>query len=248
MSKSESLKKVLVIISTIGIIFVNWMAAMGNIGGITPDVISSKYPTVITPAGYTFSIWGIIYLGLIAFSIFQALPSNTNVFRQIRSPYIFSCVANCGWIYLWHHEMIVLSVFVILLLLASLALIGFNLRDESSIGENLFAKLPFGVYFGWVTAATFINITIALLYLGFNASETVSLALGCFIILLTAIVGVIMRERLTNSGYPLALAWAYTGIAVKQGPHTAIVIFCALGVIVSLFSALSFVLKEPSKN
>ena len=102
----EKLQQFLVIAATVGMIIFNWLAATGVLGGIDTGAVSDKYDTHITPAGYAFAIWSLIYLGMIAFSIYQALPSQAARFRGLRRIYIISCVANCAWLYVWSQELI----------------------------------------------------------------------------------------------------------------------------------------------
>jgi len=244
---NERLKSILVIIATIGVLMVNSIASKGYINNVTTGEISDKYPTFVTPAGYAFAIWGLIYLGLIAFSLYQLLPSKTDDYRQIRTVYILSCAANCAWIYFWHYEMILASLAVIFVLLGTLVFINLNLRKSNSTAETVLARVPFAIYFGWVTVATILNFTIALVYLGIKSSETVSIILACVLIAVAVILGALIRPIISNSVYPVAIAWALTAIAVKQSGKTAIVIFCAFGVIALLLSALSFVLKDNPK-
>ena len=71
-AENEAFRSILVLVATIGMIVFNWLAAVGRVSGVTPDVISAKYPTMITPAGYGFAIWNLIYLGMIAFSIYRS--------------------------------------------------------------------------------------------------------------------------------------------------------------------------------
>lgn len=241
--KSARLKSILVIVATVGVIAFNYLAAMGYINDVTPGYVSDKYPSLITPAGYAFSIWSLIYLGLIAFSIYQALPANAERFRSLRSVYILSCAANCGWIYFWHHEAILISVGVIFLLLGTLAFINVNLRKTETAGEFWFAKFPFGLYFGWVTAASILNATIALIYLKIQIADSVAVFLGAGLLLIAAALGVIIRFRLNNPFYPLAIAWALTAIAVKQSGQTLVVAAAAVGVIISLIAAISYLVK-----
>ncbi len=242
--QSDILKQILVIIATIGTVAVNWLASTGRINGVTPKEISDKYLTSLTPAGYAFTIWALIYVGLIAFSIYQALPSKAARFRSLRSIYILSCVVNCGWIYLWHYNQILACLAVIFVLLLTLAIINLNVRNTESTAEILCVSTPFALYFGWVTVATILNATIALKYLGFAPSETVTSVLACALIAIAAAFGVIFRQILSNSAYPLAIAWALTAIGVAQSGKTAIVIFAAFGTITCLLSALSFFLKD----
>ena len=150
---NNKLQPILVLVATAGMIVFNYFAATGILGGVDTGAISDKYPTVITPAGFAFAIWSVIYAGCVAFSIYQLLPSQLEKFQAIRRVYIVSCVANCAWLYFWSQEMIVLCVGVILILLASVGYISFKLRKTETTGEYWLAKFPFGIYFGWVTAA-----------------------------------------------------------------------------------------------
>ncbi len=234
----------MVIIATIGTLAVNWLASTGKIGNILPKEVSDKYYTSITPAGYAFSIWGLIYLGLIAFSIYQALPSKAERFRNLRSIYILSCVANCAWIYLFHFEMMTASLGVMFVLLLSLVFINLSARNSESTAETLLVSTPFALYFGWVTVATILNFTIALKKFGFEPSETTTTILACVLIVIAAVFAAVFRPILSNSAYPLAIAWALTAIGVEQSGKTAIVIFAAFGTIAALLAALSFFLKN----
>lgn len=240
--QSQWLKQILVIVATIGTIAVNWIASTGRIGGVTPGEISEKYFTTLTPAGYAFSIWALIYTSLIVFSIYQALPANAQKFGNLRSLYIFSCAANCAWVYMWHFEQIWTCLAIILVLWLTLGIISFGLRKTESTAETLFAATPFALYFGWVTAASILNFVIALKYSGIETSTV----LACALITLAAALGAIIRPILSNSAYPLAIAWALTAIGVSQSGKTAIVIFTAFGTIACLLAALSFVLKDKS--
>lgn len=243
----ERIKQILVVIATAGVILTNWLAAKGFINETMPDIISNKYQTFITPAGYAFAIWSLIYLGLIAFSVYQLLPSKLESFRSIRSVYILSCAANCAWIYFWHHEMILVCLAVIFLLLGMLAFINLKLRKENSTTELWLARTPFALYFGWVTVATILNFAVALVYLDIQFSETAATILACILIVSAVTCGAMIRPIISNSAYPLAIAWALTAIAVKQSGKTAIVIFATFGVIGLLLSALSFVMNEKSR-
>jgi hypothetical protein len=131
-------------------------------------------------------------------------------------------------------------------LLAALALINIKLRTTETSGEYWFAKFPFGLYFGWVTAAAILNATIALVYLKVQVSPAVAVWMGAGLLLIAAALGVLIRLKLNNYFYPLAIAWALTAIAVKQSGATLIVAAAAFGVIATLIAALSFVLNMPS--
>jgi hypothetical protein len=237
-NNSQRIKQILVIVATVGVIIINYLAGTGYINNRTPEFISDQYPTWITPAGYAFSIWGLIYLGLAAFSIYQALPKNSDRFVQLRSLYIQSCVANCLWLYLWHYDQILGSLAVMFVLLGILVLINLNLRAYDSKTDFWLVRVPFNIYFGWITVASILNATIALVYLGVSISTSVTTVLACVLLIVATVLGVLMRNNFQNAAYPLTVAWALTAIAVKQSGKTAIVTVAAFSVIALLFSAL----------
>lgn len=245
-NNSERLKQILVVLATVGVIVFNWLSAQNRLG-VSMEYISDKYRTEITPAGYAFSIWGLIYLGLIAFSVYQILPRNAAKFAPLRSVFILSCAANCAWLYFWHQEMIVLCAAIILLLLGTLAFINSKLKFTETTADFWLVKFPFGLYFGWTTAATILNSTIALVSLKLQTPDSTAIFLGTALLLTATALGVIIRFKLNNPFYPLAIAWALTAIAVEQSGKTLIVASAAVGVIVLLIAALTFLVLSPNK-
>ena len=245
LNNNQRFKQLLVIIATVGVLVVNYFAGVGYINGVTPEVISDKYPTFVTPSGYAFAIWSLIYLGLIAFSIYQALPSQTDNprFRSIRTVYIANCAANCFWLYLWHYDSILAALAVMFFLLLTLVLINVNLQNTQSTAETWLARIPFSIYFGWITVATILNFSITLVFLGVNTSESNSIILSAILIVVATVLGIFIRFKLAIFAYPLAIAWALTAIAVKQSGKTAIVVCAAFGVIALLVSALTVFLN-----
>ena len=244
-SATDKLRAVLVLAATAGTIAFNLLAATGYVNGVTPQAISEKYPTNITPAGYAFAIWSLIYLGMIAFSIYQMLASNLVRFHGIRSPYIMSCALNCAWIYFWHQEQVAICLAIILGLLAVLLLINVKIRTVDSIADSAIVKATFGIYFGWVTAASLVNFAVLLAYEKVDLGSSAS-TVGVALILFAAAMGVLVRIKLTNYFYPLAIAWALTAIAVKQSGQTWIVSAAAAGVVACLIASLSFVMNLNS--
>lgn len=239
------MRSILVAAATLGVLVFNWLAATGRLGSDT-GAISAKYPTLLTPAGYAFSIWSLIYVGMIAFSVYQMLPANLSRFRAVRSFYIFSCALNCAWLYFWHREQLVICFVIIAALCAVLGVICYLLRDPESTGDTWAAKAPFGIYFGWVTAATLVNLTIMLKSLdAIPGSET---ALAVLLILFASALAVIVRIKLTNYFYPIAVAWALTAIAVRQSGQTLIVTAAAIGVVACLIASASFVMGLRSTD
>lgn len=245
---NEKLMQILVIVATAGVIFVNYLAASGMVNDKTTGELSDRYTTDITPAGYAFTIWSLIYLGLIAFSIYQALPSqrDRDLFQRIRPVYILNCLANCGWIYAWHYELVPLSLLIMLVLLGTLIYINLNLPATASKAETITTRAPFNIYFGWITVATILNASITLVYIGMSFSETVTSVVGAVLIAVATALGVFLGDRLRAVLYPLTIAWGLTAIAVKQSGDTIVVVAAVLGVIALLIAAITVLIgREP---
>jgi len=242
-SKTDLFRALLTIAATVGTIAVNYMAATGKFGGVSVETISNRYPTLITPSGFAFTIWNLIYLGLLVFSIYQIAGNNLSRFRSIRSLYILSCALNCAWIFFWVQERIDISFVIISALFIVLFLIILRVRSHKNYAEYWSVKSPFGLYFGWITAAAVVNLAVLLSSLG----HPISVLTGSLFILAAAAMGVLIRAKFGNYLYPLAIAWAATGIAVKQSGNTWIVVASAAAVVACLIASLSFITKLPTR-
>jgi len=213
---------------------VNGLASASILGGKTTAEISNQYFTLITPAGYVFAIWGIIYALLAVFLVYQALPSQRGSTFQGRVSVLFilSCLFNVGWIFLWQYGYIALSVPFIVALWATLAAIYFRLRVGKSnppLREKACIQLPFSVYFGWITVATFAGAAAALSYAGWVKWTPADATWG---ILLAAIVLAISLTVVTTRrdiAYGLVIIWAFVGIAANQSAVPNIVYVAEIG-------------------
>lgn len=218
--------KLLTVISVVAMVAINALANILPINGITTGQVSDSYPNLFAPAGITFSIWGLIYLLLIGYVSYQFSPKSEErekLFSRINILFIVSSIINSVWIFFWHYKMIALSAFLIIMLLYSLIKIS-SIANEKGfmIKDKLFVKIPFGIYFGWITIATIANITALLVSLGWRNViisdqmwTIIILFIGLIITSLTAI-----RER--NLAYGLVPVWAYLGIYLK---HTSALSF-----------------------
>ncbi len=244
---NDRVRSLLVVLATIATIVFNWIAAAGYVNNVTPQEVSARYETLVTPAGYAFSIWSLIYAGLVAFSLFQLSSRNLERFRAVRSAYILSCALNCAWVYFWHHDQIAICLALIFCLLATVAYINAKLPMGGSAIESLLTRGPFGIYLGWLSAASLVNLAILLRHwnVDLGSGET---AFAVVLILLAATLGVVFRAWLQNYFAPLAIAWALTAIAIRQSGHTAIVTAAAFGVIACLIASLSFIMNLKGTN
>jgi len=230
-------------------ILINGLAGSTTIiAGKNTAQISDANPTLITPAGYVFSIWGIIYILLGVFVVFQALPSQQgrDFQKQIGWLFALSSLANIAWLFLWQFEYLSLSVVLMFLLLSSLILIYLRLGiGKSKVGmrEKLAVHLPFSVYLGWITIASIANVAATLVSIkwdGFGISPETWAAVIIAVALLIAILVVASRK---DVAYALVIIWALVGIAVKQSGNQTIVMLTEVSaVIVTIALAVTILL------
>jgi hypothetical protein len=242
----------LVALSTLAVVVVNGLANALPINNQTTGEISDRFDVFFVPAGYVFSIWGLIYIGLFAYTVYQLLPGQQYKDRLslIAPVYILSSIANITWLLLWHYEIFPLTTVAMLVLLVSLIVIYLILgvgRRNVSAGERWAVHVPFSIYLGWISVATIANITTVLEYLNWDAwglSEQTWTAIMLAAGVVLALLMVITRR---DAVYPLVIAWAFAGIAVRF-PDVSLVFWPA---VIGTFLALAlsfFALYDRSSN
>lgn len=241
----------------IGVIAVNALAELIPIGGLTTGQVSQKYPNLFTPAALTFSIWGLIYLLLGLFILWQwgvgsSAEEVSRVTADLGPLFLLSCILNCFWILSFHMQAIGVSLLCIAGLLLTLILIQAELRTgRLGTARRVMVNAGFDVYYGWIIAATIANAAVLLVKNGwgrFGLSEvfwTVTMiAVGAVI---AALVVLVQKNRLAGA----AVMWAYGGIVLKHlspagygGKYPAVVAAAAI-CIVGIGVAIA-VTKKPS--
>ena len=234
--QNDKLRQFLVVFSVVTMIVMNYLSNARAFGGLTNEDISNKYHTLITPAGYAFSIWGIIFLGLLAFAIYQALPSQrTNQrFRAVGWWVVLNTLCNAIWSPLFNNERIGIALIVILVMLFSVAIIEQRLlmrphtpvvapdldatlpESPASVAETWLARIPFSIYFGWLTVATILNVAVYLKATGFNLLGTSEQTWAVAILIVGLVIGAWLFNRYRSVAYILVFAWAYVAIGVEQ--------------------------------
>jgi hypothetical protein len=221
MNNKDTVRQLVTALAILATLVVNGLANALPLNGLTTGEISDRFDVYFVPAGYVFSIWGVIYLGLIAFAIYQGLPSQRENPRLRRIGYwpAFSCVANIAWLFLWHYERFPLTIVAMVALLLALIVIYLRLgigRTQVSLIERWLVRVPFSIYLGWITVATVANATSLLDYLnwgGWGIGEQT-----WAVIMLVIGVGIATAVSLTRGdvAYMLVIIWAFAGIGVKH--------------------------------
>jgi translocator protein len=207
------------------------------IGGKLTATISDTHPTLITPAGYVFSIWGIIYILLGAFVVYQALPSRSGrgFTEKIGWLFVLSSIINIVWIFVWQFEYLVVSVVLIFLLLASLIAIYLRLGiGKSKVGwdDRLAVHLPFSVYLGWITVASIANVATALVSLNWNGGGISPETWAILVVAVALVITSLMLITRKDVAYSLVIIWALVGIGIKQSGNPTIVMLTQISAVI----------------
>lgn len=218
------------------------------IGGVITGEISDANPSLITPAGFTFAIWLIIYILLGFFVGFQALPRNRDKIwtEKVGWYFVLSSVFNIVWLFLWQFEYLVFSTVVMFLLLFSLMVIYTRLeigRSKVDIREKFLIHVPISVYFGWITIASIANVTTTLVSLnwdGFGLSQEIWALLIIIIALLLTIVVVVKRK---DVAYGLVVVWALLGIWIGQS-NPNVVTMTQISLLIILIGVAITILRD----
>jgi benzodiazapine receptor len=229
---------------------VNGLAGTTLLNGRSTAQVSDLYSSPITPAGYVFAIWGIIYALLLVFVIYQLLPKQKDkpFQRQIGVLFILSSIFNIAWLLLWQYDYITESVILMLALFSTLTAIYLRLgigKSSASLSEKLCVHLPFSVYLGWITVALVANVAAALVSVGWDgfglSAQTWTII--ALVIVLAVTLAVIVARR--DIAYSLVIVWALAGIAVKQSVYPNIVTLAEVAVVIILVTlVLSFAAQK----
>jgi len=236
----DLIRPVAVILAYLAVIVMNTLANVLPLAGRTTGDISDRFPIPFTPAGWVFSIWGVIYLALAVYVIYQARPSRRDdrVLDTVGWLFVLSCAFNIAWLIAWHNLEIGLTLPLMLGLFASLLAIYVTIRnrvetvrssadlatdrqpDASGGALARAVRIPFSIYLGWITVATVANVAIFFYDLGWQPGSDVAVVLSFVLVLVATAIGAWVLYRHEDAVYAAVLVWAFSGIAVKEWDTT----------------------------
>lgn len=251
MARQFQILNIIVLMLTIGI---NYLSNTGSINNETMASISGKYHNLFTPAGYAFSIWGLIYLGLLGFVIYYGpFTKNTEPKEKVVLNtgwwFVISCIANSLWIFTWLHEYTFITIPIMVLLFVSLLKMILNNRDfiqSRDFKTAVFLRLPFYIYAGWVSVALIADVAAYLTKInwsGFGIPET-----GWTILMfaIAALIHLYMIWKRNMSAFALVAVWALIAIAVANRYSNQTVYISAI--VTALFVFVNIIFKLSKKK
>lgn len=253
---SSILRYVNILFFTLTVVVNSLAGSTTILGGQLTSAVSDANPTLITPAGYVFSIWGIIYLLLGIFVVYQALPSQKGKEYQRKIGWLFalSSLINILWIFLWQYNYLSVSVALIFALLVTLILIYVRLgigKLGVTLRERLAVHLPFSVYLGWITVASIANVAVALVSLGWDGFGISPETWAILVVAIALIITILMLIIRKDVAYSLVIIWALVGIGVKQSGNQTILMLAEISVFIVTVALVATVLvsrlrKKPN--
>ncbi|MFD2551770.1 tryptophan-rich sensory protein [Bizionia sediminis] len=221
MQKTLQISNILAFVFTV---FLNYLSNTGAINNQTIGSVSQQVNSLFTPAGYAFSIWGLIYILLLGFIIYQS----RSLFVQVRNNdfilktgwwFVVSCVANAAWIFAWLYGFTGIScVFIFLLLFALLKIVCNNAMElwDAPITTIVFLWWPFVIYSGWVTVASIANVAAYLVKIEWNGFGFLPVTWTLIMICVATAVNLIITWRRNMREFSLVGAWALIAIAIAN--------------------------------
>ena len=243
----------------LGVIAVNALANILPINGYNTGQISAFYPNAFVPAGFTFSIWGVIYLLLLSYSIGytyytlkqEQYPKAFAFIERNNIYFLLTCVFNMSWIVAWHYLQIELSLVIMLLFLITLIqlfLKSSTIVHELTTTQKFILQTPFIVYLGWISVATIANSTALLVAYQWNGFGMPPVYWSAAMILIAILLAVLMLKKFKAIPFALVVAWALWGIYNAQGPAAPILARITAGGIGLLMTASLFTFINNRKD
>lgn len=247
--KKIRLYQFLNVIGFIATIVVNGLANALPLNGVRTGEVADSFPNLFTPADITFAVWGIIYLLLGLFIIYQlgflskGKTKHLELVYSIKWSFFIASAANVAWLFAWHYGRIFISVLIMLILLISLIDLyeRANTIRLTTLFEKLSVKWAFSIYLGWISVATIANITTYLVSVNWNGFGLSEQTWTMIVLLLATVLALGFVFYKKDVAYALVTEWALFGILLKHltvfnGQYTGVITVVAFSMIIILAS------------
>ncbi len=226
MTKQKSWLKILWIsniIAFIAVVIVNYLATSLPIGWFSTWELSDLYPNLFVPVGMTFSIWGLIYLGILWFVIWQIVDlfkkKGSEITKKMWIRFLLSCVANIGRIFAWHYRLVWLSVLIMLFFLVVLIVISYKIKIWKklwTLWDKYLVQVPFSIYLWWISVATIANMATWLVNMWRSGRWISDVRRTMIVIAVATILALFSLFKKNNIVYALVVVRAFIGIILKR--------------------------------
>ena len=226
-------RRILTLASYIATLAVNGAANALPINGQRTADISDRYEVYVVPAGYVFGIWGVIYLGLGAFAVYQTVRGGDPVVDRLGWLPAITGLLNIAWLLCFHYGWFALSVMLMLALLATLIAIHRRLQEVPDTDRlaRWAVRIPFSIYLGWISVAAVANVAQTLDALGFEPTLLPGAWLASIVLAAVALVAGRFVIRYDDATYGAVIVWAFAGIAIKEASTPIVPVVATLGAV-----------------
>ncbi len=246
------LRQVGVVAATIFALTLNVLATTLPLNGQNTGEISDRFPVYFVPAGYVFAIWGVIYIGWIAYTIYQsgARKRHDPLLRSIAPWYMLSALANGLWIVAWHYNFFPLSLAIMLVLLTSLIVIYARLASDPPVSRaaSWMLHLPFSIYLAWVSVATIANATSVFYGLGWTGAGNSGPVWAAIMIGVATVLALAVSWLRADIGFVAVFVWAFVGIYVKHSDTPLVAWSALIGAILLVVSLFVSVPRQAAQR
>ncbi len=246
-------RQVTVAVSFVVTLVINWMATTGVLGGLSTREIATRYPISFLPANFTFGIWGVIYLALGAYTVYQALPSQREQPRQRAVGWLVALTGlfNCLWLVTFQNTLFAASMVAMLALLATLIII-YTRLDVGGVSVSTttraFVTLPISLYLGWITVATIANAAYVLFDAGWDGFGIPDATWAVIRLLVASALTLVIVLTRHDIAYLLVVVWAFFGIWVRQAETPEVAGVAGVAALVLLAVALISFVAQRRRN
>lgn len=213
--------KYAVVLTFIITIIVNFLSNYLPLNNILTKEVSDLYPSLFTPISFTFSIWGLIYTLLLIYTIYQFIKFNdkklSKLFTRIGILFSISNIINAIWIFCWHYDFIILANVLIGVMFIILLLINNELIHAQLSFKNYFIiKLPFTIYYGWLSIAFIAQTAVTLVKYGYTNVIFQESVWTIIILIVATIITSLIALSIKDLGYSFVIVWALSGILINH--------------------------------
>ncbi|MFT5752014.1 MAG: hypothetical protein ACI828_001369 [Flavobacteriales bacterium] len=224
------------LLSVILVLLINGLSQAQRWNNTTIGEISGKYDNLFTPASYAFAIWGLIFILLIGYSLFQirrAFFSKKETPSIIQTGWWFAIanVLNASWVVAFTYDYILISVLIMLGILFSLLQIvrKTNMeRWDAPIEVIALAWWPICIYAGWIAVATIANVSAFLVKEGFSGSELTQIIWTMVMISIAVVINILMVWLRNMREFAAVAIWAFIAIFIRHADRLPSVAYYAL--------------------